>query len=554
MTSILSLSNLLLLHIISDIEDNGDIVCLLLTCKKFYHSGVRRSIQFKGIETINIEMGEISQQFKATATRFNLLSFKDILVNSISDQQVILSEKQGESYPLWIKDCIYYTDNRIDSKTSNITTVLVNEDKHRVLNSLLYKIPSIETLFVNHNGTIDLGSISQLPNLQRLWAQAHLLKLGHHSSLPIEWERKDGITEISVPLSLRILSLSSEECIQIATPCPMPLLEKLYLLEPIVIGNLTSSPSSQYPSLKKISIVCDDPIPSDIVFPSTLEKLTISSNYSGDTSLLEQVVFPPSLTHLTILGEYDQQVQPLPESLVKLKWEFNTISSHHLSTIIMSLPRHLKKLVLLYEIVQGGYLDLSSNYPPSLETIDLTDIQGLSTFTLPPTTKYLTISMCTDQLPYIPIFSIQNRITIPKVQSQQQQQQWLPCNTTHLNCRMTFSHSKWSLRLDEIINHTNVRYLTLFMTNNNTIILQFSIQRLDMDNRNVLVLERQSLTGGIITQKRNENTNTNTNINQQQQQQQQQEEEYVPIYLNFNSNSLFEFNWSFLKPNNNNNS
>ncbi|EGG17426.1 hypothetical protein DFA_08421 [Cavenderia fasciculata] len=128
MTSLLlNLSNLLLSHIISSIDDNGDIVCLLLTCKQLYNNNnVRKSILFKGIgEAIDTDSGHESIHFKSTATRFNLLSFQDIYENSISDQHPILSDqtaKKTYKYPDWIQQRIY-AESRADK--SGVTTALV---------------------------------------------------------------------------------------------------------------------------------------------------------------------------------------------------------------------------------------------------------------------------------------------------------------------------------------------------------------------------------------------------------------------------------------------
>ncbi|EGG20456.1 hypothetical protein DFA_07580 [Cavenderia fasciculata] len=80
MTTLLQLSNLLLIHIISEIEDNVDTICLLMTCKKLYHnSGIRGSISFKGIGIIDTNKRNESKSFRATVKRFNLNSFKDTL-------------------------------------------------------------------------------------------------------------------------------------------------------------------------------------------------------------------------------------------------------------------------------------------------------------------------------------------------------------------------------------------------------------------------------------------------------------------------------------------
>ncbi|EGG17345.1 hypothetical protein DFA_08340 [Cavenderia fasciculata] len=83
-----------------------------------------------------------------------------------------------------------------------------------------------------------------------------------------------------------------------------------------------------------------------------------------------------------------------------------------------------------------------------------------------PTIKYLWIPLNPIQLGHdgYLIYSIKSRIpkTITDQLQQPQPQKWLPANTTHLTCYLTIS-SQVSLkfRLNEVINHTNVRYLTL---------------------------------------------------------------------------------------------
>ncbi|EGG19211.1 hypothetical protein DFA_02459 [Cavenderia fasciculata] len=188
--SIFKLSNLLLSKIILSIDDNGDIICLLLTCKRLYsqnNSSVRRSIQFKGIKPIK-DNGQQSLRFRVTFNQFKLLSFNDILENSVSDQYVILPDVYYLSeYPKCIQDRI--SANRDNIK--GISTALVNHDRSIVSAkklcdktwATLYKMSSIETLFINHQDVLDLGSISLLPNLQRLSMNATKLNLGPHPFL-----------------------------------------------------------------------------------------------------------------------------------------------------------------------------------------------------------------------------------------------------------------------------------------------------------------------------------------------------------------------------------
>ncbi|EGG19141.1 hypothetical protein DFA_02388 [Cavenderia fasciculata] len=648
--SIFKLSNLLLLQIITDIEDNVDIICLLLTCKHLYHnSSLKRLIRFKGIKVIDTRNRDVSKQFIATVNHFNLNSFKDILVNSVADQHTLLPD--SNDYPNWIQDYIT-EENRVNK--SNIALVNYYDSKSIIP---IYEIPSIETLYINqhhHSNKVDLSSISLLPHLQRLSVRSHGMQLGHHSSLKSlvlgindTYARRFDITdlelnqlvslteltfksfietnleydifpssltsltlrmiripardaflpltslvhfklimdgsefsqdevehqqfidlsslnnlksfkfkenesaaeyniEISLPLSINTLILLSTY-IQISSQSKMPFLEKLYVYHSLLIDERIRLSSS--PSLKKLVIYdCYSMISSTIIIPKSVEKLTIHNE--TDHYILGQVVFPPSLTHLSIIGNFYEPVKPLPESLIKLK---QTVTE---SSLLLSLPQHLRRLHLQINVSSFKHLAFpsssnhnnnnnSDNYPPHLETLNF-NIKGYSTIDIPPITKYLSLSLEPNPKPgpndpQLPIYSISSRIPITITD---QSQQWLPVNTTHLTCGIPRdlrrnSEKDWvvAFRLDEVINHTTVRYLSLNFSNRYSKVnttLQFSIQRLDSDNKNVLVLERQTLAGGIITQRRK-------SINTLQQK------EFYPIYLYYNSKSLspFEFRWSF---------
>ncbi|EGG17424.1 hypothetical protein DFA_08419 [Cavenderia fasciculata] len=628
--SLLSLSNLLLSHIITSIDSNGDIVCLLLTCKKLYSNNVRKSIQFKGIgEAIDSDKGHESTRFGATATQFKLGSFQDILENSVSDQQIILSSDNYQTgrYPEWIQQRIY-AEKRNDK--SGVTTALVTYNRPTPSDlethvKSLYSIPTLEKLFIfQDEDSVDLGSISLLPSLQMLSVRSDKVHLGPHPTLKslrlnlttldsladlgltnlvsltelnFEWtsgfvnnvgpgllpnsltflsiqvlgvpprdtflsltslvtldiyHEKQAISqetekpfidleslsnlktltfldnddpsnntnysiEISVPPSLKTLRFPSKSA-RIPSRCTMPLLEKLYVQQRSLIDGRVCLSSCNTPSLKKLTLYkCRDIIASNI-FSSTLEKITICKK--TDQPILGQVVFPPSLIHLTIVGDHYEPVR-LPDSLVKLKHTIKTLSD------ALSLPQHLKKLICLKSVFP---FSCSNNYPPNLETLNLTDIKGDFTIdNIPPTIKYLSITL--NHTPNIsnspPIYSISSRIS--KIN---QLQQWLSVNTTHLTCDIIGVkyvagryNKTGAFRLDEIINHTNVRYLQLNISNTTT--FQFTIQRLDKDNRNILVLETKTMQGGIITQQRKSDYDGD------------------PIYLNFLfSYNSFDLKWS----------
>ncbi|EGG19209.1 hypothetical protein DFA_02457 [Cavenderia fasciculata] len=644
MTQLLSLSNLLLLHIITDIEDNVDIICLLLTCKKLYSqnsNSLRGLIRFKGLEAIDTYKREISERFKATINQFNLSSFKDILENSISDQCVILKDIGNlDDYPKWVQQRIT-TNNRVDK--SNIKTVLVRDYKTTSLPSIYEEIPSIETLIIDgptDYAVVDLTSISLLHHLQHLLVCAHQLELGPHTTLksltlengntylldlgldtfvslteltlkdhwasgleqgllpssltsltlrmmdipPLDTflsltslvkldidmkrvttnnEDKEDLSsinlesltnlktltirdqrgdrdinyEIITPPSIKILTLSSN-CLQIPLRCVIPHLEEFNVRQNLLIDGKVN----MYPSIKKLVIYnFYEPLPSNIVIPSTVEKLNIYKIKTRDNrnvNILGQVVFPPTLTHLRISGDWEHVI--LPESLIKLNLTFDQATSISIGHLV-----HLKHLV--WRSCDSTSLVLPSSYPPNLETLDIIDIADADIINtidyIPPTIKNLSIRLTKPTDKQIlethgyPIFSISSRVKTTNNQSQPQQQQlWLPSNITHLTC-LILIESRAAFRLDEIINHTNVRYLSL---DTYTTSLHFTIQRLDNNNNNVLILEKDTLQGGIITQR--------ISINSQQQQQQ-----YDPIYLYINK-SIFSpllFHWRYESMNDN---
>ncbi|EGG17343.1 hypothetical protein DFA_08338 [Cavenderia fasciculata] len=221
---------------------------------------------------------------------------------------------------------------------------------------------------------------------------------------------------------------------------------------------------SSSPSLKKLSIRHCLEPIPPNVIPSTLEKLTIFKLKDQDI-LLQIVAFPPSLTHLSVRGRYHQD---------------NRYTTTHQISIDDFEP-------------QASRCNQSVAKHPS----------------------------------YYSIRSMINKTTILS------QQQWLPHNTTHLHIHLEDDqerddYPKGIFRLDQVINHTNVRYLSITLSRLN---IHLSIQRLDADNLNVLVVETQTLQGGIIKQRKSK---------------------YQPIQLYLDADcevfspQIYELKWCFL--------
>ncbi|EGG17334.1 hypothetical protein DFA_08329 [Cavenderia fasciculata] len=273
--------------------------------------------------------------------------------------------------------------------------------------------------------------------------------------------------EISVPPSLKILTIWSSSVV-IPSRCSMPLLEKFYVYQSILVTGRINL--SQCPSIMKLFIYqCTEPV----IIPSTIKKLTIDKD-TLKRKILGQIKFPPLLTHLSIKGQHCESVV-FPQSLVKLKQTFNSQSQ------LFNLPQNLKKLTweVDWETSLPKLFSSGHPLPPNLETLKVITIDDNSLIKVPPPTKYLSIFLDQNLSPEnLPIYRIGSRIF--KIINQPQ---WLPLNTTHLTCYLRESKiaPKTIFRLDEVINHTNVRYLTLHFSQTT---YQFSIQRLDSDNLN----------------------------------------------------------------------
>ncbi|EGG24169.1 hypothetical protein DFA_06315 [Cavenderia fasciculata] len=570
--SLLKLSNLLLLHIISQI-DNGDTICLL-TCKRLYgnSSSVRRLITFKGIRVIT-DKGQISlpypvsQQFQATATRFKLNTFKDILKNSISDQHVVHPDTEYfDDYPQWIQQRISSSTDRTSSDKSSITTVLVNNDQpSSTLKSLYNDIPSVETLFIDGTkqqlvfsyASIDLGSIALLPRLEYLSVYcANQVKLGQHTtlrSLKLDVGTSCTLSDLGLKRFVSLTDLSfKNHFVSSMGPDQLPI-----SLTSLTIRLNKTPPRDTFHSLKplvKLKITLQN-VPGeveaqeqgffDLEHLRNLETFKITDNNYHPTGFKYsmEISIPPSIKTLTIRSNWvripSQCVMPLLETL---RVDGSIFIDGRVSLITC---QSLKKTGIYYKCHS---MTFPSDYPPNLETIDLLrlKVDHLVLDNIPPCITKLLMPLTKSGKLWRGgprFYSITSRLT----KAISQQPQWLPLNTTHLTCKLWGEYAVFVFRLDEVINHTNVRDLSIIIDNFSSGPLttyHFAIQRLDADNRNVLVLEKQSLTGGIITQRQ-----ITTNNQQQQQDDQQTQSQYHPIYLHFEtrSDSPYELKWSFAK-------
>ncbi|EGG24162.1 hypothetical protein DFA_06308 [Cavenderia fasciculata] len=399
-----------------------------------------------------------------TATRFKLNTFKDILENKRADK-------------------------------SKITTALLTNNQQpawaSTLQSLCDDIPSIDTLFMNGQNAfsdypmdvVDLGSIERLPHLERLSVYGvNQVKLGQHTTLKsmklhvgTSCTRSDlGLTRF---VSLTELSLKNHFVSSIG-PDQLPI--SLTLL---TIRLNKTPPRDSFRSLK------------------SLVKLKIILRRQGDSETTAII----DLEHLPNLETFK-----LTDYLMGRK-----------CGIEIRVPPSIK----IVAIPSNGVQIQSQCVMPLLETLDVHGdvlIDGGVSLKSSPFLKKLVIHGCVNSIPANIMPSTVEKVTVYCYAKGVDifKNVVFPPSLTHL----TVSGECSVFRLDEVINHTNVRDFSISFTTTPT--YQFSIQRLDKDNKNVLVLEKQTMTGGIITQRLK-------STNNQQQQDDQQKTQYRPIYLHF---------------------
>ncbi|EGG21020.1 hypothetical protein DFA_00889 [Cavenderia fasciculata] len=245
------------------------------------------------------------------------------------------------------------------------------------------------------------------------------------------------------------------------------------------------------------------PIPVGFI-PDRVKILSIISHNSGDFEILPGSI-PSSVETLTLRGyEGPTTTEYLPDSIKELDWNRQTNTQTLSSTL---------------ETLSWGYMGPANDNPMNLPFMFPSTIQHIKcttiTFPLPPSLISLECQFDTTCL-------IDNSYySISKFNYQQQQDNnnnnllLLPLNLRKLKIQANeiFGEgiSKFSFRLDEVINQTNVETLSIVMSRR--ILFKATIKRLEKDNSRVLIVDNKSLFGGIIHQSRQSNN------------------EYAPIYL-----------------------
>ncbi|EGG19131.1 hypothetical protein DFA_02378 [Cavenderia fasciculata] len=232
------------------------------------------------------------------------------------------------------------------------------------------------------------------------------------------------------------------------------------------------------------------------LFPSTLKHLTVSLETLTDFKVTSCCLDTLCLSACSRSITSDL----IPNSVKTLKIVFTNInlgwslsSSTNITSldvtylgnicgIISLLPPNLVHFSLGCERQLPSYfLVLPVLYPTSLETLDYSRVFGrYDKIVVPTTISTLSLNLCS-----MPIGTIFDQLRFGS----------LPPSIKKLEIMVSLADTR--IRLDEIINKTNVQELTLSYEN---LPLQnhISIRRLDDHNRNVLVVDNRTLNGGII--------------------------------------------------------
>ncbi|EGG21023.1 hypothetical protein DFA_00892 [Cavenderia fasciculata] len=241
----------------------------------------------------------------------------------------------------------------------------------------------------------------------------------------------------------------------------------------------------------------EDPIPVGFI-PSSVKTLLIPS-HERDLEIIPLSI-PSSVETLTLYG-YDGPTtsEYLPDSIKELVWNRETDTQ--------TLPSKLETLYCRYIYISVNPIYHSCVFPSTIQHIEY---PGIITFPLPPSLTSLSCEINSTYLVDNSYYSI-SKFNY-KQQQQQQDNLLLPLNLRKLKMETRDISGKFSFRLDQVINQTNIEKLTF--TFYRGILFKATIKRLDKDNSRVLIVDNKSLFGGIISQSRQSNNN-----------------EYAPIYL-----------------------
>ncbi|EGG16240.1 hypothetical protein DFA_09270 [Cavenderia fasciculata] len=324
------LSNLILLNIVEQLTDNLDIVCLLLTCKRFYFE-LRHNdnIKFKYIHYLTLTKGHGIVHPLTALDQTPLHTFKEIIARSKRNQLLIDHDhiyglgcnhppsSSSSSSPNTTTITIATTNKNNNNNNNIVDTINVNNNNNNNSKYVKYVLfeagdcggeghlkrfvpPSTKRLYVenvSHGDASRLNAGDLPPQLEELSLQGcGSIEPGILPNSLNQLEITTGINveHDSLPQSLRAFMLyklhSQIFNFDFDGEFPPSSYQKTIRLSTLHLDNLSFLNTLD---LSSVNLEFDD----DLVFPPTLTTLLITTDQplpdAGHT-------LPPSLTHLQL--------------------------------------------------------------------------------------------------------------------------------------------------------------------------------------------------------------------------------------------------------------
>ncbi|EGG16266.1 hypothetical protein DFA_09296 [Cavenderia fasciculata] len=517
------LSNLLLLKIIGFLDDIQDIACLLMTCKAYY---IAFRIKYANVITFKYvkRYGIIEQSMK---------TFQEIFDASYEQRDRFILDR-----------VIDLEDNKDEMETSDSPIEMKDEP-------------------ILINATVNQNNITRIPPTRKLTitgynivdCNAILSKLSHPrilESLEISNQHVN-IDPLQVPsLKALYIHLQSQHC-HIQFPLMLVELHLSYLhyerfsldlltLEQLTKLNIVSK--SPYihakdikipkTSLKHLSIqfILYDEF--EDFFPDTLESLDLQ-----DISLLGDALPPPNLKSMSI-GNCEK-VPPanfFPSSLKSLKLIFSSeksfiagllplgletleLNNYNGPVTLEYIPDTVTTLTInnighpMNTVLPSGLQNLTfrpESEPPTMYPSTIRSINYQKRYQHTPTLFILPTSIESFSFDAVEakttyqntVFSLPQIMIINNDDSPLADNPFhfvLPSRVAHLTAGVQVDNdSKFSFRLDTIINYSNVQDLSIIINSKRE--MKFKIRRLEPNNEYFMLHSKDSFDGAIVRQKR----------------------------------------------------
>ncbi|EGG16286.1 hypothetical protein DFA_09316 [Cavenderia fasciculata] len=524
--TIIDLSNLNIFNIIVSIDDGVDLICFLLTCKRFYRIGRdSKTLQFKlqCLGTPLIASTKAPFGFKAfTPTmnaiihRFHLTSFVNLFKRSTSnilvvgDSKVIVNQNHNDND---ITHCILTHYNKFGDVPRSTTHLVIPED------ALVSETLGVDILPPNIESLTLLDYYGQPIKQGDLPAKLKHLNITLNQLLPgalpstLESLRFDGFDDFHTHTLApnmysqcsRLTRLHLGLCQLVLDPAygrvplsdlfPVTLLTHLSSYEEVSVTLLKEccnlevlkvphnnikhiDLSKHFPKLWSLTLqsIRDD-IDPQLSIPPSIKRLRLCL---GRTNQSLKGVIPQGVEYL-ILESYSQPVRKgdIPDSVKSLVWKTPNDPE------LIVLPSNLQKLKLTYSYDQEPIIP--SPLPPALTKLVFgSSVQGDMKLSLPETTTYL-------------YFHVDHDTNIP----QAFKGDCIPLHLKTLNLFVVFkqeSDDNTRICIDDIIYHSNIDklILTFYQTGQ----VEFKIRRdnnnNNNNNNNILMVDSESMFGGYL--------------------------------------------------------